>query len=205
MLSLRAHNIAAVLLAAGTSSRMGGRHKLRLPLGDGRTVFEHALEQALSWVPAQLIVVLQPGSEDLIACATSTGAGVVTNGDYASGMSTSLKAGILALRPDVDAALILLGDEPFVERSIIETLVGAYEREGKPITIPVYGDIPGPPTLFSRSVFPELLALTGDEGGRQVVRKDPGRVARVVLPAESAPPDLDTPEDYERYLRRKVK
>jgi molybdenum cofactor cytidylyltransferase len=58
--------------------------------------------------------------------------------------------------------------------------------------------------LFRREVFPELLALTGDEGGRQVVRKDPARVARVLLPAEAAPPDLDTPEDYERYLERMI-
>jgi molybdenum cofactor cytidylyltransferase len=180
---------------------MGGRHKLRLPLGDGRSVFEHALEQANSWAPAQMVVVLQPASDDLLAAVTSLGANPVVNKDYASGMSTSLRAGISALRPDIDAALILLGDEPFVERSIIEALVEAYEREDKPVTIPVYGDVPGPPTLFRRSVFPELLALTGDEGGRQVVRKDPSRVARVLLSTGTAPPDLDTREDYERYLR----
>lgn len=181
---------------------MGGQHKLRLPLGDGRTVLEHALEQAMSWAPAHMVVVLQPGSDDLLAAVASVGADAVINEDYASGMSTSLKAGISALHPDVEATLILLGDEPFVTPVIIESLVEAFEREGKPVTIPVYGDIPGPPTLFRRSVFPELLELTGDEGGRQVVRKDPGRVTRVLLPGDAAPPDLDTPEDYERYLRR---
>lgn len=181
---------------------MGGRHKLRLPLDDGRTVLEHALDQTKSWAPAHIVVVLQPGSDDLVAAVSSIGADAVINEDFASGMSTSLKAGISALRPGVAAALILLGDQPFVNPAIIEALVEAFESEGKPVTIPVYGDVLGPPTLFHRSVFPELLTLTGDEGGRQVVRKDPGRVARVLLPADGAPPDLDTPEDYERYLQR---
>jgi molybdenum cofactor cytidylyltransferase len=80
--------------------------------------------------------------------------------------------------------------------------VGAYEKEGKPVTIPVYGEVSGPPTLFGREMFPELLALSGDEGGRKVVRTDPARVARVVIPTEDMPPDIDTPEDYERYMNR---
>jgi len=204
MLSSKAHNIAAALLAAGASTRMEGRHKLRLPLHDGRMVFEYSLAQAASWQPVQLVVVVQPGMEDLQSAAALSPADVdiVVNEAYLSGMSSSLRAGISALRPNVEAVLVLLGDQPFVEQGVISSLVETFLREGKPIAIPVYGEVPGPPTLFRRDIFPELLALTGDEGGRQVVRKDPSRVARVPFPTDMMPPDLDTLEDYERMMRK---
>ena len=201
-IDLTAAGIAVVILAAGTSTRMAGKHKLTLPLHDGRTVLEHTVEQAAGWHPAQLVVVMQPDISGLPASVAGPPVEVVPNPDYSGGMSTSLRLGVASLRQDVEAALILLGDQPLVEGAIIEALVEAYNRDAKAITIPVYGDIPGPPTLFRREVFPELLASTGDEGGRPVVRRDPRRVARVVLPGGAMPPDIDTPEDYNQYLSK---
>ena len=200
--SLKKHRIAVVVLAAGLSSRMGGQHKLRLPLRDGRTVLEHAVDRAASWQPAQLVVVLQPEATDLAEALAGLPVQVVANPDYASGMSSSLRVAVSALSEQVAAVLVLLGDQPSIDGAIIASLLQAYEEEGRDITIPVYGDVAGPPTLFTRAVFPELVALSGDEGGRQVVRKDPSRVSRVALPAHSMPPDIDTVEDYARYMKQ---
>lgn len=194
------HKIAAVVLGAGISSRMGERHKLILPLPGGSTVLEQAVKNAVGWHPVETIVVMQPGMDDLREAVERQPVKVVLNSRYASGMASSLRAGIEALPEEVEAVLVLLGDQPSVAGSIIESLVEAFQRERKPITIPVYGDLTGPPTLFRREVFPELLALTGDEGARSVVRPNPARVAKVPLPAGAMPLDIDTPEDYERYM-----
>jgi len=202
VISLGMKNIGVVLLAAGTSSRMGDRHKLSLPLADGRSVLEHSVAQAAKWQPRQLVVVMRPCIEELLARISTSGVEVAINEDYELGLASSLRVGISALRGEVTAMLVLLGDQPFISDHIVAGIVGAYEKEGKPVTIPFYGEVSGPPTLFGREMFPELLALSGDEGGRRVVRTDPARVARVVFPTEDMPPDIDTPEDYERYMNR---
>jgi molybdenum cofactor cytidylyltransferase len=201
-IDLDSESIAVVVLAAGASSRMGEQHKLRLPLGDGRTVLEHTCAGAARWHPAQLVVVTQPGMDLSGDTLNRVRVEVVPNPEYMNGMSTSLHIGVAALDPSVEAVLVLLGDQPDIADSIIAALLAAYKGEGKAVTTPVYGKVPGPPILFKREVFSELMATTGDEGGRSVVRRDPSRVARVMLPAEAMPPDIDTPEDYNRYLAR---
>ncbi len=192
--------ITAVVLAAGASSRMGAQHKLRLPLTDGRSVLMHAVSQALAYDPARCIVVLRPGMDDLRQALADQQVDITLNQDYASGMSSSLRLGIGALGEGAEAAMILLGDQPYISHKVIRQLASAFAREGRAITIPVYGGTPGPPAIFRREVFPELLALTGDEGGRSVIRRDPTRVARVPLARHLMPIDIDTPEDYERVL-----
>src|SRR5205823_3820249 len=107
-------NIATVILAAGTSSRMGAAHKLRLPLGNGRNVLQHSVAQALAWQPLRCLVVMQPGMDDLRAALTDLPLDIIANAEYATGMSSSMRAGIAALSLDIDAALILLGDEPYI-------------------------------------------------------------------------------------------
>ena len=109
-------------------------------------------------------------------------------------------AGIAALGPAPAAALVVLGDSPGVDPALPAALVAAHQATGKPIAVPFYGDDPGPPTLFGRAIFPELLTLRGDTGGRLIVRHYPDHVARVPLPASARPPDIDTPEDYQAAL-----
>jgi molybdenum cofactor cytidylyltransferase len=122
---------------------------------------------------------------------------LVLNAQSEAGQASSIRAGINALPPVIDAALIVLGDQPFLDDRIIPALLSAHARTGKPIVAPRYRDGRGNPVLFSRDVFGELLELDGDQGARSVVERDADRVALVDFDF-AMPPDLDTPEDYDR-------
>ncbi|HEY6411918.1 MAG TPA: nucleotidyltransferase family protein, partial [Ktedonobacteraceae bacterium] len=169
---------AAVILAAGSSSRMGGgRHKLLLPL-DGRPVLAHVIEAALSSQARPIIVVL--GHEigkvrtEMAAYLEGPGIIVVENRDYGQGMSTSMRAGLGALLEGgygVDSALIMLGDQPLITASVIDKLISAWRVKGKRIIAPLYEGKRGGPTLFAASLFAELMEVSGDEGGRRVLEK----------------------------------
>jgi molybdenum cofactor cytidylyltransferase len=106
-------------------------------------------------------------------------------------------AGIRALPGEIGAALIALGDQPGVPAHVIPALLEALKISGKAIAAPRYADGLGNPVLFAASVFPELLELTGDRGARSVIERDRGRVAIVEI-AQAMPPDIDTPDDYDR-------
>ena len=187
--------IAAVLLAAGLSRRMG-QPKLLLPLA-GRPVVRHAAERLLAAGLAPVIVVT--GKDQAAAASALAGLAVeiVSNPSPEAGQSTSVRVGIAALPPGTEAVLIALGDQPVLPDEVIPRLIDAVRRTDKAIAAPRYRDGLGNPVLFRAAVFPELLALGGDRGARSVVERDLGRVAvvNVDLPM---PQDLDTPEDYDR-------
>lgn len=199
-LNLAAAHVAVVVLAAGRSSRMGAQHKLLLPWRDGEPILRHVVSRALALGPLEVVVVVRPDMFALAGALAGLPVRTVGNPQWTAGMGTSLAAGIGALGPDAQAALVLLGDSPDVDPGIIAALVAAYQTSGQPIAVPFYGDEPGPPTLFARAVFPDLLSLQGDTGGRLIVRNYPDHVARVDLPAGSRPSDIDTPEDYQAAL-----
>ena len=199
--NLAAAGIAVVVLAAGRSRRMGAQHKLLLPWRDGEPILRHVVSGALAWGPLEVVVVVRPDMFALAGALAGLPARLVGNPQWTEGMGTSLAAGITALEPAAQAALVLLGDSPNVAPAIIAALVAAYQTSGHPIVVPFYGEEPGPPTLFARVLFPDLLRLQGDTGGRLIVRNYPDHVARVDFPAAARPPDIDTPEDYQAALR----
>jgi molybdenum cofactor cytidylyltransferase len=195
--------IAAVLLAAGRSSRMGAGSKLLLPHpGDQRPLLWHAVQSVLALGLVEVLVVVRPDLPALAAAITELPVRIVPNPDYAQGMATSLRAGIAALGPEVQAALVVLGDTPEVDPAVFAALLAAYRAEGRPMTLPVYGGIPGPPTLFSHAAFPALAQLTGDQGGRRIMVEHPDWVTRVPLPLALIPRDIDTPDEYRAYVQR---
>jgi molybdenum cofactor cytidylyltransferase len=200
MVRLRENGIAVVMPAAGRGTRMGHAPKLLLPMADGRSVVYHALLEALALEPLEVVVVTRPDLPEMAQVLAGLPVTQVPNPRYAEGMGTSLAAGIGGLSEGVEAALVMLGDEPAVSPEIVEALVAAYVRERTAITVPVYGKQVGPPTLFSRALFEELRALEGDMGGRQLMERHPEAVCRVPLPAEWRPRDIDTPEDYQSLL-----
>ena len=187
--------IAGIVLAAGLSRRMG-EAKLLLPL-EGRPVVRHVAERLLGAGLDPVVVVA--GAEHLAIGAALAGLAVklVVNPRPEAGQASSIRVGIAALPPDTAAALVALGDQPFVAGEIIAALLAAHERTGKAIVAPRYRDGRGNPVLFAKEVFPEIEHLSGDEGARSVVERDPGRVALVELDLPM-PQDLDTPEDYAR-------
>ena len=179
---------------------MGEQPKLLLPLADGKTVLWHTIQNVLGLGTREVIVVIRPDLPEMADLLSELPVRCIFNPRYAEGMATSLAAGIEALESSTKAALVMLGDEPYVNSRIIEAIVSAYESEHKPITMPMYGNRPGPPTLFAREIFTELLKMQGDIGGRQLAEKHPDWVCFVPFDEAMRPKDIDTQEDYRAIL-----
>jgi molybdenum cofactor cytidylyltransferase len=194
--------IAAIVLAAGTSTRMG-RQKLTLPLADGRPLVRVVVEQVLAADLDDTVVVLGGDAQAVAGALASLPVRTVVNPRYAEGQSTSLRVGLDALGPGTVAVVVALGDQPLADPDVIRRLVAAFRTSGRPIAAPVYREGRGNPVLFAAALFGELRAVTGDRGGREVIARDPARVAEVPVDIPM-PADIDTPEDYRavRQARR---
>jgi molybdenum cofactor cytidylyltransferase len=192
--------IAGVVLAAGLSRRMG-RPKLLLPL-DGRPLISHTVEALAAVGLDDLIVVVPPESDALRAALEGLAVRFAVNPAPEAGQAGSVVAGVAALAPTTEAALIALGDQPGVPGVVVASLLEAYRSTGMPIVAPRYREGRGNPVLFAAAVFSELLRLRGDQGARAVIDADPARVALVPFDLPM-PRDLDTPEDYESLRRHR--
>lgn len=193
--------IVAIVLAAGSSTRMG-RQKLLLPMANGRPLVRVAIEQVLLAGLDDAVVVLGREATAVAEALHGLAVRTVVNPRYAEGQSTSLRAGLDALCPGTEAAVVALGDQPLPDPTIIHRLVATFRMSGHPIVVPNYRDGRGNPVLFAASVFGELRAVTGDRGGRGVIARDPSRVAEVAVDAPM-PADIDTPEDYDAARGRR--
>jgi molybdenum cofactor cytidylyltransferase len=186
--------IAAVVLAAGTSSRMG-RQKLLLPVGEGRPLIRLSVERVVAAGLDEVVVVLGRDADEVAAALAGLPIRTVLNSRYAEGQSTSLRAGLEALRPGTEATVVALGDQPLPDPGLIGRLVAAFRETGQPVVVPRYRDGRGNPVLFAAALFDELRAVTGDQGGRGVIAAEPGRVAEVAVDGPM-PADVDTWADY---------
>lgn len=187
--------IAAIVLAAGLSRRMG-QAKLLMPVG-GRAIIRYVVESVLAGGVDSVWVVTGPDVEPIEAALAGFEVQIVVNPAPEEGQAGSVRTGIAALPPSVDAVLIALGDQPSLAPSIIPALLAARRASPKLIVAPRYRDGQGNPVLFKREIFPELLRLTGDQGARPIIQKEPARVEWVELDLPM-PPDVDTPDDYEK-------
>jgi molybdenum cofactor cytidylyltransferase len=186
--------IAAIILAAGAASRMG-RPKQLLDWG-GRPLVRVAAETALTARFDQVVVVVGHARDAVAAALAGLPLRLIDNPAYAAGQSTSLRAGIAALGPEVAVALVMLGDQPFVTAAIVERLIAEWRASSAPIVAPSYAGQRGNPVLFARMLFPELLAIQGDQGARTVLAADPSRIRLVPFDDPRPLADIDTPEDY---------
>lgn len=186
--------IAAIVLAAGFSRRMG-RPKLLLELR-GKAIVRWSVE-AIAPLVEDLIVVTGPDDGGLRAALAGLRVRFATNPRPHEGQGSSIAAGIAALKPWTRAVLVALGDQPRVPDDVVPALLEAWRRSAKPIVAPVYAGTQGTPVLFAGEVFAELGRLTGDAGARGVVQAQPERVELVSF-ERPMPPDVDTPEDYAR-------
>ena len=185
--------VSAVLLAAGSGSRFGGG-KLLAPYR-GRPLIEAALANLVEAPVDEAVVVVGNDAEKLRAVCEPYGVRVVENPDWEEGQSTSVRAGLLALGPEVRAAVVLLADQPLVGPGAVWRLVAAFER-GAEVAVATYGGERRNPVLFSREVWPLLLReLVGDEGARNVWRRHPDLVREVPCDGVGDPADVDTAED----------
>lgn len=188
--------IAAVVLAAGQSSRMG-ENKLTLPL-DGKPLLRHVADAIRLSRIASVHVVLGHQAESVRALFCPDEARFVLNEDYRDGLSTSLRAGIAALPADVDAAMIFLGDMPDVDPVLIDRMVDAFDpQQMREIVLPKRNGRRGHPVLWGRRFFPFLLEKTsGDSGARHLIGQYPDWIVEIDADNDGVFTDLDTPEAF---------
>jgi molybdenum cofactor cytidylyltransferase len=187
--------VAGVVLAAGTSSRMG-RNKLFVSIG-GQTVLRRAVGTALAAGLEPILVVLGHESERAAAELVGLSCATVLNRDYAQGINTSLRTGIAAVPERAAAALVMLADMPFVSAEMLTAVVDRYRSGDAPLVVSNYQGVDAPPMLYDRSLFAELRALDGDGCGKKVVKRHRSEGVEISWPA-TALADLDFPADVER-------
>ncbi|WP_054970074.1 nucleotidyltransferase family protein [Alicyclobacillus ferrooxydans] len=191
--------IVCVVLAAGSSSRMG-QQKLVLPLEDGEPLIRRVMETASGAHFSARIVVVSSDDESVREVTRHPLWQQVLNLNAKEGMSTSLRAGVTAAEATgADAVVILLGDQPGVTVHHVQAVVEGYQRDRALIVQASYQGEPSHPILFDRALFGELMQVTGDEGGRSVVWAHPAD-RRLVALLDDTPVDLDTPAAYEAWL-----
>jgi molybdenum cofactor cytidylyltransferase len=190
----KGRSIAAVILAAGRSTRMGGPNKLLAEIG-GRPLIRIAAEEALASRAGPVIVVTGHQREKVEAALQGLDVKRVHNPNFADGLSTSVKTGLAAVPEAADGAIVCLGDMPQVRAQLIDKLIGAFDPErGALVVIPTIDGKRGNPVVWSRRFFPELMALEGDVGARNMIARYAEAVAEVPLTDTAALIDVDTPE-----------
>lgn len=192
--------ISAIILAAGASQRMG-RPKQLLPV-EGRPLIRRTIETVQAAPVQETIVVLGHAAHDILPLLQDISLTVVLNGAWATGLASSLQTGLLALSPRAEGALFVPADLPALTPATIAALVERFGQTGKPIVAPVCQGKRGNPVLFARSLFAELEAVRGDQGGREVIQAHPELVEVVEVDDAGTLIDLDRPEDYDALAGR---
>jgi len=186
--------VAAIVLAAGRSTRMGAINKLIVQIG-GRPLVRIAAEQALASQAGPVIVVTGHQREKVEGALKGLNVRLVHNPDYAEGLGTSLRVGIGAVPEGADGAIVCLGDMPQVDAALINTLLDAFDPEsGAFIVVPTIDGHRGNPVVWARRFFPDLMAIGGDFGARYLIGNYAEAVVEVPVAGGAALTDIDTPE-----------
>lgn len=192
-----APRVAAIVLAAGQSRRMGARNKLLASI-DGAPMVARTVDAALASRADPVIVITGHEPERIRAALADRAVTFVHNPDFARGLSTSLKAGLAALPDTADATLVCLGDMPLVTADEIDRLIAAYDpAEGRAIVLPTRGGKRGNPVLWDRRFFPDMARVAGDVGARHLIGENTEQVAEVEMDRPGVLVDIDTPEALE--------
>ncbi len=191
-------NIPIIILAAGSSSRMGQSKQL-LPW-DKKTVIEQVIINALEANPIELIVVIGAKAIELEKILKKNSVTVIHNSQWKAGMATSIQAGVEYVKQkDYPAALITLADIPTLPSSHYSTLIRVFSSSKAPIIISEFTNTKGVPAIFDRIVFNQLCALAGDQGAKSLLSKFESQAVLFNYLFE----DMDTPEAY-RELQKKI-
>lgn len=186
---------AAVILAAGSSSRLGAPKQLLMY--NDKPLIQHAVDEATAAGLDRIIVVTGAVEIDVLPPNVM----LVKNEAWQEGMASSIREGINAMQgiPDIGAAIIMVCDQPYADRHVLRGLVEAYRQSGQPIVASAYEQRAGTPALFDRSIFPLLMELKGDVGARHLIAANKEQAVFVGFPKGIT--DIDTLSDYERVLK----
>jgi molybdenum cofactor cytidylyltransferase len=174
-----------------------GHTKQLLHIG-GQPMVRRVTEAVCGAGLAQVIVVLGADAGNIERVLSGLAVEIVANEAWAAGLSTSVRIGLGALRPEIQAVLMVLADQPALTPTLLKDLVARYHASGAPIVAPYHHGRRGNPVLFDRSLFPELLAVEGDQGGREVITRYQARIECVQVDDPAVILDVDTPHDYEQ-------
>ena len=192
--AVASRRIAAVVLAAGRSTRMGGPNKLLAEIR-GRPLVRIVVEEALVSHAKPVIVVVGHQRGEVEKALAGLPVQFVHNPDFAQGLGTSLKAGLAAVPAEADGAIVCLADMPQVDASLLNRLIAAFDPDrGALIVMPTVEGRRGNPVLWSRRFFPDLMAIEGDVGARHFIARYGEAVVEVPLEGKAALVDVDTPE-----------
>lgn len=192
--------VAGIILAAGASTRFG--QPKQLLDWDGVPLLTHVADEALAAGLAPVIVVLGSQAEAVREALGERLVHAVMNWRWSEGLSTSVQVGLIALPPQTEAAILMQCDQPLLTADLLRTLVTRFEETGAAIVHPTHAGRRGTPTLFARRLFPELAAVSGDQGGRALIACHVGEVATVEVADPDVLADVDTPVDFERLRGR---
>lgn len=196
--------VAAVILAAGQSRRMGPSNKLLMEI-DGMPLVRRTVAALCASKASQVIVVTGHQEPEVRAALKGLQAEIIHNPRYAEGLSTSLKAGIDALAPDIAAAVVGLGDMPGVTADHVNRLIAGFDPEvEKAIGVPVHNGKRGNPVLWARRFFEDMHGVTGDVGAKALIGANESLVYEVEFGDTAVLTDLDTPEQWSDYLSKSV-
>ena len=189
---------AIVVLAAGSSSRMGQTKQL-LPLMN-TTLLRYTVSEALS-ATNDVVVVLGANDEMIRENLKNVPVDIVHNSEWQQGMSSSIKSGVsfLTEQKSPDAIIIMVADQPFVSSSLLIDMMAAYERSGKMIVACSYSKTVGVPVLFDKSFFDLLMNMEGQTGAKQIIADNMNLTQTVAFPKGNI--DIDTKEDYETFKK----
>jgi molybdenum cofactor cytidylyltransferase len=195
--------IAALLLAAGRSSRMGA-NKMLAEI-DGRPMVARTAQRLLSSHARPIIAVLGNQADEVDGALGKLPIARVINPDFAEGLSTSLIRGLTALPADIDGVVVCLGDMPLISGRDLDRLIAAFNPlEGRAIVVPTRRGKRGNPILWARQFFPEMMALSGDSGARRLIDDHADVVAEIEMDSDAIFIDIDTPQALAE-LRERVK
>jgi molybdenum cofactor cytidylyltransferase len=193
--------VAAIVLAAGTSSRMAGRHKLLLETG-GMPMIRRCAQAVLAFRPAETIVVTGFGQADIHAALSGLPLRFVHNPQYNAGQPVSVAAGIRVLTEGCDAVMVVLGDQALLTGADLARLATAYSAAVRPILVPFHNGCRGNPVIFAACLIPEVIAGGVKIGCRRLIDANPDKVARVEFDSDAFTFDCDTPDDYAALTAR---
>jgi molybdenum cofactor cytidylyltransferase len=198
-------HIAAIILAAGESSRLG--QPKQLIQFQGKTLVRRVVDAASEAGCQPILVVLRSETELIQGISSelkNAGAAIIANPNWKSGIGTSIRAGVqhlIDIAPGVEATVLLACDQPFVDRAVIDGLIMLHHETRKPIVAAGYAGTLGVPALFDRVLLPELLRLDDSVGAKSIILSNRDQVAEFPFPEGKI--DIDTAEDWQRFYRSK--
>ncbi|MDE3090154.1 MAG: putative selenium-dependent hydroxylase accessory protein YqeC [Chloroflexota bacterium] len=191
--------VAAMVLAAGGSTRMRGRVKQLLPWRD-KTLIENAIGVATASAASEVLVILGAHADKIRPLVQRASARVVINRDWETGQASSIRAALNARSPKIGAAIFINADQPLLTTAVIDQIIQRYRETDAPIVAPLYAGTRGSPVLFDHVFFDELKSLQGEQGGRALLAKYREQIQWVEFADARLAQDIDTPEEYENIL-----